>query len=133
MHNGLPAPAKPVAQGRLKRLYLGLIVALVAASAPSLLFCGLEAVLALHGHWSWSAVQHHAPAENGWDRLLGMDALAYGWVAEWNRAVTLLGSLFLVASLVVRPWRALLRFALLPYRVIVAADLILRRRYHSNL
>jgi hypothetical protein len=131
--NGMPdaVASAPVSERRTRQVYLGLIVAMVAASVPSLLFCALEALLAWHGHWSWASRQYHLPAENGWDRLLGMDAMAYMWVARWNRLVTIAATVFMLASLARRRWRALVGFALLPYGVILAADLVLRLRYHS--
>ena len=110
--------------------YLGLIILMVAASVPSLLFCTLEILLVMHGHMSWNEARYHVPSQNGWDQLLGFDALAYGFIARWNGFITLLATVFMLCSLLRKPWRALIRFALLPYLVILAADLILRLRYH---
>src|SRR6187402_1846023 len=115
-------PANPARKPR-KAAYFGLLLLLVASSLPSLLFCGVELLLALHGHFGWNRTSYRTPPANFWDWLLGVDALLYAMVSRWSLFLTLAATLLLAVSLVRRRWRALAAFALLPYLLIVAADL----------
>ncbi|HEX4064981.1 MAG TPA: hypothetical protein VHZ09_03075 [Acidobacteriaceae bacterium] len=106
-----------------------LLAPMFGAALPSLLFCALEMVLWLHGAPGKTPVVFHLPPVNGWDRLFAMESSIYRWIARWNSAATLAATLVFVTTLMRPRWRSWAIPALIPYSVLLCADLTLRWRY----
>ncbi|HZZ39366.1 MAG TPA: hypothetical protein VFE06_09560 [Acidobacteriaceae bacterium] len=110
------------------RSFLFLLMPLVVASLPSLLFCVLEIALALHGKRNGSLIVFHLPPRTTWDRLLALQSSVYGWVAHWNGAATLAATGLFVATLLLRRWRHWIVLALIPFGLLLCADFTLHLR-----
>lgn len=113
---------------RPDRSFLWLLLPLVAASLPSLLFCALEIALALHGAHASGVLVFHMPPRSPWDRLLALQTSVYGWVAHWNAAVTLAATALFVSALLRPRWRQWVGLVMIPYGLLLCADFTLRWR-----
>lgn len=107
------------------RSFLFLLMPLALASLPSLLFCGLELALALHGSRNGSLIVFHLPPHSAWDRLLALQSSLYGWVARWNASVTLAATGLFLATLLLPRWRQWVVLALIPFGLLLCADFTL--------
>ncbi|HEY1807711.1 MAG TPA: hypothetical protein VGG42_04065 [Acidobacteriaceae bacterium] len=113
---------------RADRPFLFLLMPLALASLPSLLFCGLEIALALHGNRGSGVLVFHLPPRTGWDHLLALQSAVYGWVARWNASCTLAATGLLVATLLLPGWRRSAVLALIPFALLLCADFTLHWR-----
>jgi hypothetical protein len=107
-------------------LFLTLLVPLTAASLPSLVFCGLAAVLWLHAIFTSGQTVLHVPPLTAWDALFALEAHVQLWLAQWNALATLAATAFFVSTLLVRRWRFWTGLALIPYGVLLCADFTMR-------
>lgn len=110
------------------RSFLFLLMPLVVASLPSLLFCALELALAFHGNHNGHLIVFHLPPRTAWDRMLALQLAVYGWLARWNASVTLAATGLLVATLLLPRWRHWMLLALIPFGVLLCADFTLHWR-----
>jgi hypothetical protein len=111
------------------RSALLLVTPLFLVALPSLLYCGLVAMLWLHGAPAKGPVVFHLPPKTVWDRLFAVEASVYEWIARWNSVATAAATLVFVAMILRARWRHWLVLALIPYSVLLCADFTLRWRY----
>lgn len=110
-------------------IFLLLLVPLTAVSLPSLVYCALEVVMAVHGALSGGATALHLPPENGWDSLFVMQTHVHEWISRWNSLATLAATAFLASTLLLPRWRTWAGLALIPYGVLLCADFTMHWAY----
>jgi hypothetical protein len=110
------------------RAFFLLLASLAAWSLPSLVFCALEIALWLHSVSARGTVVFRLPPQTGWDHLFALQSFVYLLIARWNAVATLAASGLFVFTLLSPRWRPWLALALIPYAVLLCADVALRCR-----